>query len=108
MPITITRLEIARQASRATGISVEDCVAVLNASVSAMHEELARGNEISVRRFGRFSLKNRKAKIANQSSDGRFSKNPDVAVLIPAHLAVVFDPGRDLKFSVAKLPVVQT
>lgn len=76
-------------------IRQQDVQTVVQAFMEEITETLAQGNNVVLRNFGVFELREMKAKM------GRNPKDPDKTVPIPARAAVKFKPGKELKEKVA-------
>lgn len=68
---------------------------VILALIDEVTETLATGENVVMRKFGTFEVREMKAKI------GRNPKNPAKDVKIPARAVVKFKPGKELKQKVA-------
>lgn len=68
---------------------------VIQALIDEVTETLATGENVVMRKFGTFEVREMKAKI------GRNPKNPEKDVKIPARAGVKFKPGKELKQKVA-------
>lgn len=68
---------------------------VILALIDEVAETLATGENVVMRKFGTFEVREMKAKI------GRNPKNPGKDVKIPARAVVKFKPGKELKQKVA-------
>ena len=77
------------------GIRQQDVQAVVQALIEEITDELAQGNNVVLRNFGVFEIREMKAKI------GRNPKDPKKSVAIPARAAVKFKPGKEMKEKVA-------
>jgi nucleoid DNA-binding protein len=73
----------------------QDVFQVLQALIDAITDTLASGENVVMRKFGTFEVRETKAKI------GRNPKNPGKDVKIPARSVVKFKPGKELKQKVA-------
>ncbi len=96
---TITKKELVAELSDTTGIKHADILAMLEAFMDLVSQHLAQGNEITLRTFGTFDLRVAKGKV------GRNPKLPNSDVMIPDRHVVRFRPSKELKTSVAALPV---
>ncbi len=76
-------------------IRQQDVQAVVQTLIGEITDALAQGNNVVLRNFGAFEIREMKAKI------GRNPKNPNKTVPIPARAAVKFKPGKELKEKVA-------
>ena len=68
----------------------------LEASMASIKESILNGEEVTLRGFGTFGLKERKEKVARN-----ITKN--TTVIIPAHKVVTFKPAAGFKEVVAKI-----
>lgn len=73
----------------------QDVQVVVQALIDEITDTLAQGNNVVLRNFGAFEIREQKAKI------GRNPKDPSKNVPIPARAAVKFKPGKELKEKVA-------
>lgn len=60
----MTKIKMAEEISARTGMSMNDATTALNAFVEITRECLGRGEKVSLRGFGTFRMKERKAKKA--------------------------------------------
>ena len=68
---------------------------VLQKTVELITESIAKGDQVVLRKFGMFSVKEVKAKI------GRNPRNPEKDIPIPARQVVKFKMGKKLKETLA-------
>ncbi len=68
---------------------------IIQLFIDEIAESLASGNNVVMRRFGSFEVREMKAKL------GRNPKDPATTVKIPARAGVKFRPGKELKDKVA-------
>lgn len=80
---------------KGVAITQQDVHEVVQSLIDEVMDSLANGNNVILRNFGVFEVREMKAKI------GRNPKNPDKDVRIPARAAVKFKPGKELKEKVA-------
>lgn len=73
----------------------QDVQVIVQALIDEITNTLAQGNNVVLRNFGAFEIREQKAKI------GRNPKNPTKSVPIPARATVKFKPGKELKEKVA-------
>lgn len=78
-----------------TEIRQQDVQAVVQTLIEEITDALAQGNQVVLRNFGSFEIREMKAKI------GRNPKDPGKTVPIPARAAVKFKPGKEMKEKVA-------
>lgn len=78
-----------------TDLRQHDVKAVVQALIEEITDTLARGDNVVLRNFGSFEIREMKAKI------GRNPKDPSKNVPIPAKAAVKFKPGKEMKEKVA-------
>ena len=76
-------------------IRQQDVQAVVQTLIEEITDSLAQGNNVVLRNFGAFEIREMKAKI------GRNPKDPTKNVPIPARAAVKFKPGKELKEKIA-------
>lgn len=95
--MTITKRELVNNVAAQLGDKVTQAqvFAVVEKLMSAITEELAQGNDVVFRRFGRFETVTTKAKV------GRNPKKPEAAIAIPETKKVKFKVGKELKDLVA-------
>lgn len=97
----ITREDLARQVSRATGLAVSDIDVVLKEAFEAMAQNVAEGKCIQLRGLGTFEFRERLGRI-------RFNpKNVEDKVEVPAHFAPIFRISNHLKMAVRRLKADQ-
>lgn len=84
------RRTLIQEISERTGLSQTDAAACLNAAIEAIRESLLRGEPITLRGFGTFTLKYQKAR------KGRLL-NKGVPITIPPRLRVSFIPSPKLQ-----------
>ena len=80
---------------KGVGITQQDVHEVVQCLIEEVTESLANGNNVVMRNFGAFEVREMKAKV------GRNPKNPGKDVAIPARAAVKFKPGKEMKEKVA-------
>ena len=68
---------------------------VVQSLIEEITESLAQGDNVVMRNFGAFDVREMKAKV------GRNPKDPSKVVPIPARAAVRFKPGKEMKEKVA-------
>ncbi|MDE0835268.1 MAG: integration host factor subunit beta [Akkermansiaceae bacterium] len=76
-------------------ITQQDVYEVVQSLIDEVTDSLANGNNVVLRNFGAFEVREMKAKI------GRNPKDPDKDVPIPACAAVKFRPGKEMREKVA-------
>ncbi|MEE9170926.1 MAG: HU family DNA-binding protein [bacterium] len=73
-----------------TGLTKLETAAVIDAFLATVSYSLGKGERVELRRFGTFSLKNRKAKVGRNPKTG-------VVVPIPARKVPHFKPSPELR-----------
>ncbi len=73
-----------------TGLTKLETASVIDAVIAVITQKLAEGERIELRRFGTFSLKDRKAKVGRNPKTG-------VVVPIPARKVPHFKPSPELR-----------
>ena len=84
-----------RQTHPRVGVVVLTQYAEVEYALDLITEELSRGNEVTLRRFGTFEVRISKAKV------GRNPNKPGSEMRIPPRSVVRFKPGNELKSQVA-------
>ena len=97
---TITKRELAirlteKLADKGIEITQQTIAEIVQLLIDEITESLASGDNVVMRKFGAFEVRELKAKL------GRNPKNPTATVKIPARAAVRFKPGKELKEKVA-------
>lgn len=97
---TITKRELVLSITNKLGLKGEtvrqqDVQLIVQSIIEEITDSLAQGNNVILRNFGAFEVKERKAKV------GRNPKNPSKNVPIPARAVVKFKPGKEMKEQVA-------
>ena len=91
----MTKAEIASQIAKTTGIDKTSVMTVIEQLMSVVKDSLAHGENVYLRGFGSFIVKQRAAKPARN-----ISKN--TTLVIPAHNIPAFKPAPVFKEEVAK------
>lgn len=94
---TITKRDLVIRLSNETGMTQQQVFDVIQRTIDAVTESLASGDDVVLRNFGSFQVKETKAKI------GRNPNRPGSDVPIPPRAVVKFKPGKELKEKVARL-----
>lgn len=96
---TVTKKDIVTRLSDKLGITQTQSVAALETIMEIISSSLTEGHDVALRTFGTFEVRVSKGKL------GRNPTRPEVEVVIPPRHVVRFKPGRELKESIASLPV---
>ena len=91
----MTKAEITNEISRATGIDKENVLQVVESFMEVVKDSLSKGENVYLRGFGSFIVKERAEKTGRN-----ISKN--TAVIIPAHKIPSFKPCNTFKEMVAE------
>ena len=91
----MTKAEIATEIAKSTGIDKAAVLTVVEQFMTVVKDSLAHGENIYLRGFGSFIIKQRAEKTARN-----ISKN--TAVIVPAHPIPAFKPADVFKAEVAK------
>lgn len=91
----MTKAEITNEISRATGIDKDNVLKVVESFMEVVKDSLSNGENVYLRGFGSFIVKERAEKTGRN-----ISKN--TAVIIPAHKIPSFKPCNTFKEMVAK------
>lgn len=92
----MTKRELVIQIAEETGITQQQVYVVIQKTLDAITDSLARGSTIEFRDFGVFEVKTRKARL------GRNPNKPENTVSIPPRRIVRFKPGKAMKDKVMK------
>lgn len=84
----MTKADIIREISSKTGLERKDVSNVLETMMVTIKDSLANGEEVFMRGFGSFIIKERAQKTARN-----ISKN--VTVIVPAHNIPAFKPAKE-------------
>lgn len=82
--------ELIDAVASATGQTKANAKNSVDAALAAISNELAAGNEVSLNGFGKFTVKDRAARMGRNPATG-------AEVQIPASKAVAFKAGKGLK-----------
>lgn len=92
---TVTKRELIAELSNRTGLTQNEAFDFFQKAVDLLADELGKGNEVTLRKFGTFEVKLSKVKI------GRNPNKPGSEMRIPPRAVVKFRPGKELKDMVA-------
>lgn len=92
----MTKAEIAQEIARTTGIDKATVVEVIEQFMNVVKGSLASGENVYLRGFGSFIIKQRAEKTARNISK-------KTSLIIPAHNIPAFKPADCFKDEVAKL-----
>ena len=95
---TITKKKLIQVISQNRGLHPNDVRNIVQSFLDQMTDYLSRGDRLEFRDFGVFEIVERKQKI------GRNPKNAAVPIVIPAHAAVKFTPGKKMRKLIEKAP----
>ena len=99
---TITKRDLVVKISNETGMTQQQVFHVIQNTLDTIIGSLAGGDEVVLRNFGSFQVRETKQKV------GRNPNRPDTDVIIPPRAVVKFKPGKEMKEKVAKLlPEIQ-
>lgn len=93
----MTKADLVEQVAEAIGpgITKKDCALVVDGLLNAIKNALAEHQNIEIRGFGTFKVRERKARMARNPRTG----DP---VEVPARVVPVFKPSKDLRIQVAE------
>ena len=99
---TATQRDLMVKISNETGMTQQQVFDVIQKTLDTITQTLAAGDEVVLRNFGSFQVKETKQKI------GRNPNKPGTDVVIPPRAIVKFKPGKEMKERVANvLPQIQ-
>ncbi|MEM9480050.1 MAG: HU family DNA-binding protein [Verrucomicrobiota bacterium] len=94
---TVTKRDLQIEISNDTGLTQQQVLDVVQSLIDKITHSLAKGDEVVLRNFGSFQVRETKQKI------GRNPNRPGTDVVIPPRAVVKFKPGKEMKEKVAKL-----
>ena len=99
---TITKRELVLSITNKLGLNgtvirQQDVQLIVQSLIEEITNSLAQGNNVVMRNFGAFDVREMKAKI------GRNPKNPAKNVPIPARAVVKFKPGKEMEARVREM-----
>ncbi|MBQ0163118.1 MAG: integration host factor subunit beta [Treponema sp.] len=92
----MTKADIVEQISNETGVDKKTVLTVVESMMSTVKQNLVEGNEVFLRGFGSFIIKERKEKIGRNIG-------ANTSVTIPAHNIPAFKPCKEFVKEVSKL-----
>ncbi len=96
----MTKEELVTEICGRTGLKKDVVLATVETAMDVVKETMAAGENVYLRGFGSFTLKERAAKLARNITTGE-------AVNVPAHLIPSFKPCNDFKALVRQQPSKQ-
>ncbi|MCJ7576895.1 MAG: integration host factor subunit beta [candidate division Zixibacteria bacterium] len=93
----MTKADLVEEVSGKTGLTRTDVAVVVDAFLEAVKKSLESGNNIEIRGFGTFKIKQRKARKARNPRTGE-------EVPVPDRKVPVFKPSTEFKTLITKLP----
>ena len=99
----MTKADLVEQVADAIGpgVTKRDCALVVDGFLNAVKQALGRGDNIEIRGFGTFKVRQRKARLARNPRTGE-------PVRVPARSAPVFKPSKYLRARVERLNVPES
>jgi len=94
----MTKADLVEEVAGKTGLTRTDVAEVVEAFLEAVKKSLENGNNIEIRGFGTFKVKQRKARKARNPRTGR-------EVPVPDRKVPVFKPSNEFKALITKLPL---
>ena len=88
---TITKRDLVVKISNETGKTQQDVFDIIQKFLDTVTTSLASKDEVVLRNFGAFQVKETKAKV------GRNPNDPKVDVKIPPRAVVKFKPGKEMR-----------
>lgn len=97
---TVTRKELVSRICAETNCRYTqgEVLSIIQKAVELITDAMGRGDQVVLRKFGIFSVKETKAKV------GRNPKKPSDEVIIPSRRVVKFKMGNKLKEALGKKP----
>ena len=94
----MTKADLVEEVSGKTGLTRTDVAVVVDAFLEVVKKSLEDGNNIEIRGFGTFKIKQRKARKARNPRTGE-------EVPVPDRKVPVFKPSNEFKALITKLPL---
>ena len=86
----MTKAEIVKSISEATGLTKVDTEAIVNGFIYSIGNALKNGRGVEIRGFGSFRVREKKARVARNPRTGE-------KVNVPKKVMPFFKPSRELK-----------
>jgi nucleoid DNA-binding protein len=98
--MSMTKADLVQLASEAIGpgITKKDCAVVVDAFLNAVKDAMAEHQNIEIRGFGTFKVRERKSRLARNPRTG----DP---VEVPPRAVPVFKPSKELRAMVEERPL---
>lgn len=93
----MTKRDLVIRISEATGLVQQQVQDILQKTLDAMSDSLAKGEKVELRNFGIFEIRIRKART------GRNPNHPGTDVPIPERAVVRFKAGKEMREAVSRL-----
>jgi nucleoid DNA-binding protein len=94
--VNTTKRDLVMQIAQETNLIQQDVYAVIQRLLDHVMESLVKGNNVELRNFGVFEVKERKPRI------GRNPNKPEQVVTIPSRKIVKFKPGKIMKLAITE------
>jgi len=93
----MTKADLVEQVADAIGpgITKKDCALVVDGLLNAIKNALSEHENIEIRGFGTFKVRERKSRMARNPRTGE-------PVEVPARVVPIFKPSKDLRMQVSK------
>ena len=88
----MTKAELVSAVAQKTGIEKSTIAAVIDASMDSIKTAMASGDNVYLRTFGTFQVKQRAEKVARN-----ITKN--TTIIVPAHKVPAFKPSKEFQNS---------
>ena len=96
---TVTKRDLVHEVSKKHNLSQQRTAEVVNSFIACIAETLTEGKDVTLRKFGTFSL------VVAKAKKGRNPNQPDIEISIPERATLKFKPSEELKGAVEKLAV---
>ena len=84
----MTKADIVNEIARSSGVNREDVLKIVESLMEGIKDSLARGENVYLRSFGSFIIKERAEKTARN-----IAKN--ITIKVPAHKLPAFKPSKE-------------
>jgi nucleoid DNA-binding protein len=96
---TVTKRDLVQEVSKRSNVSQQLVAEIAASLLGSIVDHLSKGEEVTLRRFGTFSLAVAKAK------KGRNPNRPEIEIAIPERATLKFRAAEELKEAVERLNV---
>jgi DNA-binding protein HU-beta/integration host factor subunit beta len=93
----VSKHDLVLKIADATGLRQKDIAELVQMTLDGIADAIVKDGNVELRNFGIFEL------VTRQKRTGRNPKKPEKSITIPAHTAIKFKSGKELKKRLEKL-----